>query len=111
MTQQRAACRVLGGELFPAETVTQQKFYLSQSGRLVCSHHVPPMLALKGRGGGWQQRRWEVRGRSSTPRAAVKAQAKFQVLVTIANKKKYFTACDADLMDIVMGAMCRFKCT
>lgn len=72
------------------------------------------MLALKGRGGGWQEKSRgdrEARGRANTPRAAIKPQAKFQVSVTIATKQFYFTACDADLMDFVMGAMCRFNCT
>lgn len=67
-------------------------------------------LALKS--GGWQEKSrggWEARGRTNTPRAATEAQAKFQV--TMATKRFCFTACDADLMGFVMGAMCRFKCT
>lgn len=64
------------------------------------------MLAPKGRGGGWREKSgggWEARGRASTPRAAIKAQAKFQVSVTMATKRFYFTACDADLMDFCDG--------
>lgn len=60
---------------------------------------------------GEEQRRLGGEGAANTPRAAIKAQAKFQVSVTMATKRFYFTACDADLMDFVMGAMCRFKCT